>query len=122
MLDPDPCRVAGLSLRFRARSSDTQEGFQNRATAPPLHREPAEVAQSSGQDASGVFRHVQPGDPNRPRTRWRDYISRLAWECLGILPEELVEVAGERVVWTSQRNPLLNDPDKKKKTNEQMNK
>uniref|UniRef100_A0A3B4BFP0 Uncharacterized protein n=1 Tax=Periophthalmus magnuspinnatus TaxID=409849 RepID=A0A3B4BFP0_9GOBI len=25
----------------------------------------------------------------RPRTRWRDYVSRLAWEPLGILPEEL---------------------------------
>ena len=25
------------------------------------------------------------------RTRWRDYISRLAWERLGVLPEELVE-------------------------------
>ncbi|XP_061663464.1 mitogen-activated protein kinase 11 isoform X2 [Syngnathoides biaculeatus] len=32
----------------------------------------------------------------RPRTRWRDYVSRLAWECLGIPPEELEEVAGER--------------------------
>ncbi|PWA16014.1 hypothetical protein CCH79_00019358 [Gambusia affinis] len=32
----------------------------------------------------------------RPRTRWRDYVSRLAWERLGIPPEELEEVAGER--------------------------
>ena len=27
---------------------------------------------------------------------WRDYISGLSWERLGIPPEELVEVAGER--------------------------
>uniref|UniRef100_A0A8C4XIC4 Catenin alpha-2 n=1 Tax=Erpetoichthys calabaricus TaxID=27687 RepID=A0A8C4XIC4_ERPCA len=27
----------------------------------------------------------------RPRTCWRDYVSRLAWERLGILPEELEE-------------------------------
>ena len=30
----------------------------------------------------------------RPRTRWRDYVSRLAWEHLGVPPEELEEVAG----------------------------
>ncbi|KAK3540105.1 hypothetical protein QTP70_025798, partial [Hemibagrus guttatus] len=32
----------------------------------------------------------------RPRTRWRDYVSRLAWERLGVPPEELEEVSGER--------------------------
>ncbi|KAI3372917.1 hypothetical protein L3Q82_023365 [Scortum barcoo] len=31
----------------------------------------------------------------RPRTRWRDYVSRLAWERLGVPPEELEEVSGE---------------------------
>ncbi|KAI3361250.1 hypothetical protein L3Q82_012922, partial [Scortum barcoo] len=30
----------------------------------------------------------------RPRTRWRDYVSQLAWERLGIPPEELEEVFG----------------------------
>lgn len=35
------------------------------------------------------------------KPRWRDYISYLAWEHLGILPMELVEVARERVVWAS---------------------
>ena len=35
--------------------------------------------------------------------RSKDYISQLAWERLGIPPEELVEVAGERAVWA----PLL---------------
>ncbi|KAI3375427.1 hypothetical protein L3Q82_021913 [Scortum barcoo] len=30
----------------------------------------------------------------RPRTRWRDYVSQLAWERLGVLPEELEEVSG----------------------------
>ncbi|KAK3550930.1 hypothetical protein QTP70_009861 [Hemibagrus guttatus] len=32
----------------------------------------------------------------RPRTRWRDYVFRLAWERLGVPPEELEEVTGER--------------------------
>ncbi|KAI3376897.1 hypothetical protein L3Q82_000012 [Scortum barcoo] len=30
----------------------------------------------------------------RPRTRWRDHVSRLAWERLGVPPEELEEVSG----------------------------
>jgi len=37
----------------------------------------------------------------RPRTRWRDYVSGLAWERLGVPPEELEEVAGDRDVWVS---------------------
>ncbi|KAK3528214.1 hypothetical protein QTP86_026677, partial [Hemibagrus guttatus] len=37
----------------------------------------------------------------RPRTRWRNYVSRLAWERLGVPPEELEEVSGEREVWAS---------------------
>ena len=37
----------------------------------------------------------------RPRTRWRDYISSLAWEHLGIPQPELADVAREREVWGS---------------------
>uniref|UniRef100_A0A3Q4AJ45 Uncharacterized protein n=1 Tax=Mola mola TaxID=94237 RepID=A0A3Q4AJ45_MOLML len=45
-----------------------------------------------------VFRACPSGrrPRGRPKTRWRDYISRLAWERLGVPPDELVEVAGER--------------------------
>ncbi|KAK3532138.1 hypothetical protein QTP86_008588 [Hemibagrus guttatus] len=32
----------------------------------------------------------------RPRTCWRDYVSQLAWEHLGVPPKELEEVSGER--------------------------
>ncbi|KAL6485959.1 hypothetical protein MHYP_G00053510 [Metynnis hypsauchen] len=53
----------------------------------PPGRLPREVSQASpsGRRPRG-----------RPRTRWRDYIAQLAWERLGLPPEELVEVAGER--------------------------
>ncbi|XP_061650947.1 uncharacterized protein wdr25 isoform X3 [Phyllopteryx taeniolatus] len=37
----------------------------------------------------------------RPRTCWRDYVFRLAWERLRIPWEEPDEVAGEREVWPS---------------------
>ncbi|KAK3533963.1 hypothetical protein QTP70_034997 [Hemibagrus guttatus] len=47
-----------------------------------------------------VFRACPTGKRprGRPRTRWRDYVSRLAWERLRVPPEELEEVSGEREV------------------------
>ncbi|KAK3546888.1 hypothetical protein QTP86_003816 [Hemibagrus guttatus] len=50
-----------------------------------------------------VFRACPTGKRprGRPRTRWRDYVSRLTWERLGIPPEELEEVSVEREVGAS---------------------
>ncbi|KAK3514313.1 hypothetical protein QTP70_013799 [Hemibagrus guttatus] len=50
-----------------------------------------------------VFRACPTGKRprGRPRTRWRDYVFQLAWERLGVPPEELEEVSGEREVWAS---------------------
>ncbi|KAK3519395.1 hypothetical protein QTP70_027532 [Hemibagrus guttatus] len=47
-----------------------------------------------------VFRACPTGKRprGRPRTRWRDYVFRLAWERLGVPPEELEEVAREREI------------------------
>ena len=42
---------------------------------------------------------MQKDTLSRPRTQWRDYISRLAWERLGVPQEELMDVAGERSTW-----------------------
>jgi len=84
-------RVSGLSLRDRVRSSDIRrelgveplllrvEGSQLRWFGH-LIRIPLEVFQArpTGRRPRG-----------RPRTRWRDYISLLAWERLGIPQEEL---------------------------------
>ncbi|KAL3063618.1 hypothetical protein OYC64_000034 [Pagothenia borchgrevinki] len=47
----------------------------------------------------------------RPRTRWRDYISWLAWERLGIPQSELVDVARERNVWGSLLELIPPRPD-----------
>jgi len=47
----------------------------------------------------------------RPRTRWRDYISILAWKHLGIPQEELESVAEERDVWVSLLNLFPPPPD-----------
>ncbi|KAI3354102.1 hypothetical protein L3Q82_018654 [Scortum barcoo] len=40
----------------------------------------------------------------RPRTRWRDYVSRLAWERLGVPLEKLEEVSG---VYSAALNSLM---------------
>ncbi|TWW71715.1 hypothetical protein D4764_16G0002120 [Takifugu flavidus] len=72
-------RVAGLSLRDRVRSSDIREEL----------------------GVESVLLHIEERPRGQPRTRWRDYISRLAWERLGVPLEELMEVAGERAVWAS---------------------
>ncbi|KAI3354189.1 hypothetical protein L3Q82_018729, partial [Scortum barcoo] len=85
--------VAGRSLRDRVRSSVTREELRSRAAAPSHREESAEVAWASicfgcPLDASlgRCSRRVPPGEGpvGRPRTRWRDYVSRLAWERLGI--------------------------------------
>lgn len=59
--------------------------------------------QVSGRDAlwtppwGGV-----PGMSSQEETLDSDYISDLAWENLGILPEELVKVASERTVYPTE--------------------
>ncbi|KAI3366659.1 hypothetical protein L3Q82_009337, partial [Scortum barcoo] len=45
--------------------------------------------------------HLGGGLGEDPGQRWRDYVSRLAWERLGVPPEELEEVSGVREVWAS---------------------
>ncbi|KAK3507223.1 hypothetical protein QTP70_011005 [Hemibagrus guttatus] len=96
-------RVAGRSLRDRVRSSVTREelgveplllhierrqlGWLGYLFRMPPGRLPGEVfwACPTGKRPRG-----------RPRTRWRDYVSRLSWERLGVPLEELEEVSGER--------------------------
>ena len=62
----------------------------------PLERLPKEVLDASR---------------GRPRTRWRDYIDSLALDRLGILQEEVAEVARERETWSSLVEMLPPRPD-----------
>uniref|UniRef100_A0A669BJZ3 Reverse transcriptase domain-containing protein n=1 Tax=Oreochromis niloticus TaxID=8128 RepID=A0A669BJZ3_ORENI len=120
-------RVAGLSLRDRVRSLAIREGL--RVEPLLLHIERSQLRwfghltrMPPGRLLGEVFRACPTGRRPRgrprtrwrdyisrlawerlgvPRTRWRDYISRLAWERLGVPPDKLEEVAGEREVWAS---------------------
>ncbi|KAK3558236.1 hypothetical protein QTP86_013969 [Hemibagrus guttatus] len=101
-------RVAGRSLRDRVRSSVTREELGVEPLL--LHIERGQLRwlghlfrMPPGRLPGEVFRACPTGKRprGRPRTRWRDYVFRLAWEHLGIPPEELEEVAREREVWAS---------------------
>ncbi|KAK3516029.1 hypothetical protein QTP70_001869 [Hemibagrus guttatus] len=96
-------RVAGRSLRDRIRSSVTREELGVEALL--LHIERGQLRwlghlfrMPPGRLPGEVSRACPTGKRprGRPRTRWRDYVFRLAWECLGVPPEELEEVARER--------------------------
>uniref|UniRef100_A0A8C6MBU3 Reverse transcriptase domain-containing protein n=1 Tax=Nothobranchius furzeri TaxID=105023 RepID=A0A8C6MBU3_NOTFU len=107
------CRVAWLSLRDRVRSSvipewlgvdllllhieRSQLRWLGHLVRMPPECLPGEVFQArpTGRRPKG-----------RPRTQWRDYVSHLARERLGIRPEELAQVAGEREVWAYRRRLL----------------
>uniref|UniRef100_A0A3B3CJV2 Reverse transcriptase domain-containing protein n=1 Tax=Oryzias melastigma TaxID=30732 RepID=A0A3B3CJV2_ORYME len=101
-------RVAGRSLRDRVRSSVTRRELGVEPLLLRIERSQLRwlghlVRMPPGRLPGEVFRACPTGrrPRGRPRTRWRDYVSRLAWERLGVPPEELEEVAGEREVWAS---------------------
>ncbi|TWW57747.1 R2DM Retrovirus-related Pol polyprotein from type II retrotransposable element [Takifugu flavidus] len=111
-------RVAGLSLRDRVRSSAIREELGVESLLLRVERSQMGwlghlVRMPPGRLPGEVFRACPSGKrpPGRPRTRWRDYVSRLAWgERLGIPPDELEEVAGEREVWDSSLGCCPRDP------------
>ncbi|KAI3376132.1 hypothetical protein L3Q82_016651 [Scortum barcoo] len=94
-------RVAGRSLRDRVRSSVTREELGVEPLL--LHIERSQLRwlghlfrMPPGRLPREVFQACPTGrrPRGRPRTRWRNYVSRLAWERLGVPPEELEEVSG----------------------------
>ncbi|KAK3539665.1 hypothetical protein QTP70_011111 [Hemibagrus guttatus] len=102
------CRVAGCSLRDKVRSPVTREGLGVEPLL--LHIERGQLRwlghlfwMHLGRLPGEVFWAcpTRKRPRRRPRTHWRDYVSRLAWERLGVPPEELAEVSGEREVWAS---------------------
>ncbi|KAJ8011838.1 hypothetical protein DPEC_G00062440 [Dallia pectoralis] len=103
-------KVAGLSLRDRVRSSIIREELGVEPLLLCIERSQLRwfghlVRMPPGRLPREVFQARPAGrrPRGRPRTRWRDYISTLAWERLGIPQSELANVAREREVW----GPLL---------------
>ena len=93
-------RVAGLSLRDKVRSSDIRrelgvEPLLLRVQRSQLRWFGHLIRMPPGRLPLEVFQARPTGrrPRGRPRTRWRDYISLLAWERLGIPQEELESVA-----------------------------
>ncbi|TWW74459.1 R2 Retrovirus-related Pol polyprotein from type I retrotransposable element [Takifugu flavidus] len=94
-------RVAGLNLRDRVRSSDVQEELGVELLLLHIKRSQLGWLRHLARMPSGclpleVFQTCPTGRRPHgwPKTRWRDYISHLAWERLGVPPEGIMEVAG----------------------------
>uniref|UniRef100_A0A8D3C086 Reverse transcriptase domain-containing protein n=1 Tax=Scophthalmus maximus TaxID=52904 RepID=A0A8D3C086_SCOMX len=103
-------KVAGVSLRDRVRSSVIREELGVEPLLLCVERSQLRwfghlVRMPPGRLPWEVFQARPAGKRprGRPRTRWRDYISTLAWERLWIPQSDLVNVAWEREVW----GPLL---------------
>ncbi|KAK5859728.1 hypothetical protein PBY51_021260 [Eleginops maclovinus] len=101
-------RVAGISLRDEVRSSVIREGLGVEPLLLRVERSQLRwfghlVRMPPGRLSREVFQARPTGKRprGRPRTRWRDYISSLTWERLGVPQSELVDVARERKVWGS---------------------
>ncbi|KAK3529874.1 hypothetical protein QTP86_007288 [Hemibagrus guttatus] len=101
-------RVAGRSLSNRVRSPVAREELGVESLLLQIERGQLRwlghlFRMPPGHLSGEVFRACPTGKrpQGKPRTRWRDYVSRLAWECLGVPPEELEEVYGQREVWAS---------------------
>jgi hypothetical protein len=101
-------RVAGRTLRDRVRSSVTREELGVESLL--LHVERSQLRwlghlfrMPPGRLPREVFQACPIGrrPRGRPRTRWRDYVSELAWCRLGVPPEQLEEVCEDREVWAS---------------------
>lgn len=45
-----------------------------------------------------LLRPIKRRPRGKARTHWRDNVSRLVWECLGVLLDEFEEVTGTREV------------------------
>ncbi|KAI3361733.1 hypothetical protein L3Q82_002088 [Scortum barcoo] len=107
-----PCRVAGRSLRDRGEKLGQSFGRSSRVEPLLLRIERSQLRwlghlfrMPPGRLPREVFRQACPTGRRprgRPRTRWRDYVSRLAWERLGVPPEELEEVSGVSTVGLSE--------------------
>ncbi|KAF7652554.1 hypothetical protein LDENG_00095270 [Lucifuga dentata] len=100
-------RVSGLTLRDRVRSSDIREGLGVELLLLRIERSQLRwfghlIRMPPGRFPREVFQARPTGKRSRgrPRTRWRNYISRLAWEHLGVPQEELEGLAGDREVRT----------------------
>lgn len=65
---------------------------------------PDEVVRASAQDASQTCPRGGDSGMSGPEDTPRQtqvVLSCLAWDCLGLLPEGLLWMAGERVVWVN---------------------
>ena len=111
-------RVAGFSLRDKVRSSVIREGLGVEPLLLRVERSQLRwFGHLSRMPAGRLPREVYKACPTgsrprgRPRIRWRNYISDLAEERLGIPEPELANAAQERKAWSRLLDLLPPRPD-----------
>ncbi len=101
--------MAGVSLRNKVRSSVICEELRVKPLLLCIERSQlrwfGHLARMPPGCLPREMLQVRPAG-RRPwgslKSRWRDYISALAWEYVGIPQSELADVASEREVWGTQ--------------------
>ena len=111
-------RVAGVSFKDRVRSSAIREGIGVEPQLLCVERSQLRwfghligCHQGAFLGRCSLARPTGRRHRDRGRTRWRDYISSLSWEHLGIPQSVLADVAGESEVWGSLLKLLPPRPD-----------
>ncbi len=100
-------RVAGIFLRNKVRSSAIYKGLRVKLLLLCIERSQlrwfGHLVRTNGRLPMEVFQARPAGKrpQDRPRSRWRDYISAQAWERLMIPQSELIYVTRKRKSGTS---------------------
>ena len=92
------CTVAGLSIRDRVRSLNIREEFREEQLLLHVERSQLSLFGYLVKMPPVLGMLIQEKTPSIPWTCWRDYISRLSWENVGV-PQDLVEMARKRSIW-----------------------
>ena len=118
-------RMALDSFRDRVRSSDIWEKLRVELLLLPVEGTHLKcfrhlVRMSPGSLLGDVFWPNSSGrrPRGRPRTHWRDYISWLAWEHLGVPPRSLLKWLGRGAPGSPCSGCCPSDQDKQQKTSQ----
>ena len=102
-------KVRSLSLLDKVKSTDICQSLNIeplvlRHTIRSQLRSYGHVTRMSHEQTANQLMDAFPSSKRpkgQPRTRWRNYVEDLTWSRLGIPPEKLPLVAGDRDAWRS---------------------
>uniref|UniRef100_A0A667YHS6 NACHT domain-containing protein n=1 Tax=Myripristis murdjan TaxID=586833 RepID=A0A667YHS6_9TELE len=94
--------LGGLLVQTESRAEDIQRAIKNLKEINPDQFSPFSVSPDRSINIFHCLMEMNDLSVHQDIQEFlKDYVSRLAWERLGVPPEELAEVSGEREVWVS---------------------